>query len=125
MVTTALLVDGTAENKNLELSSRNLEGVELVKGSEVHPYHLLRYDRAIFSRPALEKLQESLKASAPEASGGGGVMKSPYQIIRKPVITEKGLAVKEREGTLVFQVATERHQDGNQASRAGHLQSEG
>jgi large subunit ribosomal protein L23 len=34
-------------------------------------------------------------------------MKSPYQIIRKPVITEKGLAVKEREGTLVFQVATD------------------
>ncbi len=32
-------------------------------------------------------------------------MKSAYQIIRKPVITEKGLAVKEREGTLVFQVA--------------------
>jgi len=32
-------------------------------------------------------------------------MKSPYQIIRKPVITENGLAVKEREGTLVFQVA--------------------
>ena len=32
-------------------------------------------------------------------------MKSPYQIIRKPVITEKGLAVKEREGTLVFHVA--------------------
>jgi large subunit ribosomal protein L23 len=34
-------------------------------------------------------------------------MKSAYQIIRKPVITEKGLAVKEREGTLVFQVATD------------------
>jgi large subunit ribosomal protein L23 len=32
-------------------------------------------------------------------------VKSPYQIIRKPVITEKGLAVKENEGTLVFQVA--------------------
>jgi len=32
-------------------------------------------------------------------------MKSPYQIIRKPVITEKGLAVKENEGTLVFEVA--------------------
>jgi large subunit ribosomal protein L4 len=60
---TALLVDGG--NPNLELSSRNLEGVELVKGSEVHPYHLLRYDRAIFSRAALEKLQTSLKASAP------------------------------------------------------------
>lgn len=34
-------------------------------------------------------------------------MKSPYQIIRKPVITEKGLAAKDREGTLVFQVATD------------------
>ena len=50
--------------KNLHLSSRNLKGVELVAGSEVHPYHLLRYDHAVFSRPALEKLQASLKASA-------------------------------------------------------------
>ena len=32
-------------------------------------------------------------------------MKSAYQIIRRPVITEKGLAIKERENTLVFQVA--------------------
>ena len=61
---TALLVDGVEENRNLELSARNLDGVELVKGFEVHPYQLLRYDRAIFSRPALEKLQNSLKASA-------------------------------------------------------------
>jgi large subunit ribosomal protein L4 len=60
---TALLIDGS-ENKNLELSSRNLHGVELVDGIDVHPYHLLKYDRAIFSRPALEKLQGSLKASA-------------------------------------------------------------
>jgi len=61
---TALLVDGAEENRNLELSSRNLDGVELMKSFDVHPYHLLRYDRAIFSRPALEKLQNSLKASA-------------------------------------------------------------
>ena len=60
---TALVVDLARENRNLELSSRNLHGVELVRGNEVHPYHLLRYDRAIFSRPALEKLQDSLKKS--------------------------------------------------------------
>jgi large subunit ribosomal protein L4 len=58
---TALLVDGSGENRNLDLSTRNLKGVELVRGFEVHPYHLLRYDRAVFARPALEKLQESLK----------------------------------------------------------------
>src|SRR5579862_8360791 len=70
----ALKVDGTAlvveavkvENRNLELSARNLEGVELVRGNEVHPYHLLRYQRAIFSQPALEKLQSSLVASLPK-----------------------------------------------------------
>ena len=66
-----LKVDGTAllvetpkhENRNLELSARNLAGVELVRGNEVHPYHLLRYDRAIFTQPAIEKLQLSLKNS--------------------------------------------------------------
>jgi large subunit ribosomal protein L23 len=32
-------------------------------------------------------------------------MKSAYQIIRKPVITEKGLGAKETQSTLVFEVA--------------------
>jgi len=61
---TALLVEvANHGNRNLELSSRNLDGVELVAGNAVHPYHLLRYDRAIFSQPAIEKLQVSLKDS--------------------------------------------------------------
>ena len=41
---TTLLVEkyiGETE-KNLHLSSRNLEGVELLAGNQVHPYHLLR-----------------------------------------------------------------------------------
>ena len=33
-------------------------------------------------------------------------MKSAYQIIRRPVITEKGLGVKESESTLVFEVSS-------------------
>ena len=36
-----------------------------VSGNRVHPYHLLRYEHAIFALPAIEKLQESLKAAAP------------------------------------------------------------
>jgi large subunit ribosomal protein L4 len=63
---TSLLVanlnpENRQHSRNLFLSSRNLDGVELVSGHEVHPYHLLRYDRAIFSRPAIEQLQEMLK----------------------------------------------------------------
>ena len=75
---TALLVDASdAANQNLELSSRNLHGVELVRGNEVHPYHLMRYDSAVFSQPALQKLQDALKATAskrkhaPESTGTG------------------------------------------------------
>ena len=63
---TALLVDGAKENRNLELSSRNIPGVKLVPSSQVHPYHLLRYETVIFAQPALEKLQDSLKAAAPK-----------------------------------------------------------
>jgi large subunit ribosomal protein L4 len=66
---TALLVENIGDNsKSFELASRNLKGVEVVAGNQVHPYHLLRYDRAIFSQAALEKLQNSLKASAPKRS---------------------------------------------------------
>jgi large subunit ribosomal protein L4 len=75
---TALLVEVPRHgNRNLELSSRNIDGTELVASNEVHPYHLLRYDRVIFSQPAIEKLQISLGKSAqrrerkPEAGAGG------------------------------------------------------
>ena len=32
-------------------------------------------------------------------------MRSAYQIIRRPIITEKGLGIKELQRTLVFEVA--------------------
>src|SRR5438876_6097863 len=64
---TALLVEAAKNgNRNLELSSRNLDGVELVRSNQVHPYHLLRYDWAIFTQPVLEKMQVSLKNSVPK-----------------------------------------------------------
>jgi large subunit ribosomal protein L4 len=68
---TTLKVDATVliveeakhENKNLGLSARNIAGLELIRSNQVHPYHLLKYDRVIFSQPAIEKLQVSLKSS--------------------------------------------------------------
>src|ERR1700685_4375523 len=72
---TVLIVEvAKHENRNLELSARNIHGLELVSGSEVHPYHLLKYDRVIFSHPAIEKLQVSLKKSVskpPHQAGTG------------------------------------------------------
>jgi large subunit ribosomal protein L4 len=63
---TALLVEsGQSLGRNLLLGARNLQGVELMLNNEVHPYDLLRSERVIFSRPAIERLQESLKKSVP------------------------------------------------------------
>jgi len=48
----------------LRLGARNLAGVELVLNNEVHPYDLLRYERAIFSKAAFEQLVEMLEKNA-------------------------------------------------------------
>jgi large subunit ribosomal protein L4 len=58
---TALIVENSQSlSPALILGVRNLEGVELMLNNEVHPYDLLRYDRAVFSRAALEQMQETL-----------------------------------------------------------------
>ena len=79
--------------------------------NEVHPYDLLRYERAIFSKAAIEQIAEMLEKNASKrrraAADGGSVMPTLYTVIRRPLITEKGLSVKETEGTLVFDVAPE------------------
>ncbi len=111
---TALIVEnGKTLSKSLLLGARNLEGVELVLNNEVHPYDLLRYERAIFSTAAIEQLTEMLEKNASKRqhaaaqTNGGSLMPTLYTVIRRPLITEKGLSVKETEGTLVFDVAPE------------------
>ncbi len=59
---TILLVDLGA-NRNLELASRNLEGVKLVVPKALQPYDLLRHDRLMISKDAALKLGTAL---APE-----------------------------------------------------------
>jgi large subunit ribosomal protein L4 len=87
--TTVLIVEVPQHgNRNLELSSRNLKGVELVAGNAVHPYHLLRYDRAIFSQPAIEKLQLTLKNTISkrqkESTEGEGEKQETKKAARSP-----------------------------------------
>ena len=61
---TVLLVEnGKTLTQNLVLATRNLEGAELVLNNEVHPYDLLRYEKAVFSAAAIEQLTEALEKS--------------------------------------------------------------
>ena len=52
-------------------------------------------------------------------------MPTLHTVIRRPVITEKGLGVKEIENTLVFEVAPNATKTEVKASRGDALQSEG
>ena len=67
-----LLVEASQSlTENLILGVRNLENVELVLNNEVHPYDLLRYERAIISRAAMEKLQDALKTTVSRRKAAG------------------------------------------------------
>ena len=55
----------------------------MVPGNEVHPYHLLRYDRVIFSHPAIEKLQVTLKDSLPKRQRGAAKEKEEDEGAKK------------------------------------------
>jgi large subunit ribosomal protein L4 len=56
-----VLVVSDQTNRNLNLSSRNIEGCDLVKHHELHPYHVLSHDGLLISESALARLQESLR----------------------------------------------------------------
>lgn len=56
---TVLLVDNS-DNRNLALSSRNLEGVKLVATKDVNVYDLLKYSQVLLSEAAALKLSEAL-----------------------------------------------------------------
>jgi large subunit ribosomal protein L4 len=56
---TVLLVDN-GDNRNLQLSSRNLPGVKLVLSRDVNVYDLLKHNQVLMSEAAAKKLSEAL-----------------------------------------------------------------
>jgi len=57
---TVLLVNDSS-NRNLELSTRNIEGCELVRHHNLQPYHVLSHEGLLISEGAIRRLQESLR----------------------------------------------------------------
>jgi large subunit ribosomal protein L4 len=55
-----VLVVHDAADRNLEVSSRNVEGCDLVRHHRLHAYQVLSHDRLLISEGALTRLQESL-----------------------------------------------------------------
>jgi large subunit ribosomal protein L4 len=59
-LTKKLLIIESGENVNLNRASSNLASVKLVSNREVNVYDLLNHEQIVFSRAAIEKLQEAL-----------------------------------------------------------------
>ena len=55
--------------------------------------------------------------SGEETFGGAGIM-TIYEVIKRPLVTEKGVAKKDDERTLCFEVARGRQQDRDQDRRS-------
>jgi large subunit ribosomal protein L4 len=57
----SVLLVSDNRNPNLELSSRNIRGCDLVRHHQVHPYQVLSHDRLVISEGALTRLTEALR----------------------------------------------------------------
>lgn len=56
----SVLVVDNGSNENLERSSRNLPGVQLVSSYDLHPYNVLKHGRILMSADAARKCSEVL-----------------------------------------------------------------
>jgi large subunit ribosomal protein L4 len=66
-VLAALQIEGDAlvvhegANPNLRLASRNVPGVTLATGTELHTYQVLQHRKLLFTRPAFQQVEQRLK----------------------------------------------------------------
>ncbi|HLJ22480.1 MAG TPA: 50S ribosomal protein L4 [Candidatus Acidoferrales bacterium] len=89
---TMLLVE-VADNRNLELASRNLEGVKLVAPHALQPYDLLRHDRLYLSKDAAVRLGETL-GSGPRSAPAVDVATIAAAKPAAPAVKEKKAPAK-------------------------------
>lgn len=59
-LTKKLLIVNSGENMNLDRASGNLKSVKLVSSREVNVYDLLNHEQVLFSKAAIQKLEEAL-----------------------------------------------------------------
>ena len=101
------------DNPNLCLAARNLSDVQLIAESAGHA--LSRSER---------EPRRVHQGGDSGIAGGAEEMSTMYEVIKRPVITEKGLTLKENERTLCFEVADNASKTADPGSRRAAFQSE-
>ena len=90
----ALLV-AHGENRNLELASRNLEGVKLSAPNALQAYEVLKHDRLLLSKDAVVRLVQSLDPEkkpvvVPDVQAIAAAPASPAAAQKKPAAKKAG-----------------------------------
>jgi large subunit ribosomal protein L4 len=104
---TALLV-ATGENRNLELASRNMDGVKLSSSNVLQAYDVLRHDRLVVSKDAAARLIRALdpdhepsaphvESIAPAPAPAAKKEAAPKAASKKPAAAKKPAAKKGKE----------------------------
>ena len=78
----------TGAERNLTLASRNLQGVKLVPSPRSHGLRL-----------ACAQAGAAFRSGSPEALGGASCM-NVYEVIRRPIVTEKAVLRKDEASAL-------------------------
>jgi large subunit ribosomal protein L23 len=85
---------GTETPRRRTLAAGNNPKLQTVESLGVNVYDLLKYDQVVFSKEA-----------DPGPPGSGEAMTKIFEVIRKPLLTEKGQILRENN-IQVFEVAT-------------------
>ena len=87
MEKSALLVSH-GENRNLELASRNLDGVKLAASNGLQPYDVLKHDLVVLSKDAVARLSHSLDPEKTPIEAPHVETIAPAPAVKKPVASK-------------------------------------
>ena len=103
-------------------AARNIETLDVLPAIGANVYDILRRDTLVLTRAGVEALEARLKWRAPDRKTEPAP--EHYDIIRRPVITEKATLASE-SNAVVFEVAPEAHQAAHQGGGRGALRRQG
>jgi large subunit ribosomal protein L4 len=91
----ALIIDGASVDENFAMAARNIEGLDVLPSMGANVYDILKRDTLVHHQ------------GRSRSTGGASAMSvkpEHYDVIRKPIITEKSTMASEN-GAVVFEVA--------------------
>ena len=121
--TRTILVVEAPGNRNLELASRNLEGVKLVAPAALQPYDLLRHDRLMLSKDAALHLGRTLgprsgarRLPTVRSDGAGAPAAKPLQVSASRPAKGKAAASRARKAKPAAKPKAAAKTQGQEAS---------